>query len=159
MMAMSNRIGALEDALQIECTTRQALERQLGSREHDIVGEADVDLHVFKERMNDAQGLPGFSSRSNKASLFNVHPLLVPDLLQIKQGLEIPTTSVDEDEDAGETLNSEDEPISEMIDTFGMLAIQNGHNALLVGAYATEVCFSVKPILTVSDVPLRIISY
>lgn len=138
LVAMSNRICALENALQIECTARQTLEHQL-SKAEDTSQVSEERAANALESLTASSGGP--SSLLDKASPITMHALLAPDLLDIKKGMELLAAPSSEGKSADEAPDSDDESISEMIDTFGMLAIQNGHNAHLVGASATEVCF------------------
>lgn len=114
LTAMSERIRALEDALQIEFST------------HKVQGS-------HSELIDDAvSGDGNAAARILERSIGTVHPLLVPELLAVKNDIES-FVPVDKqgvgDEDAAE----------DMMTAFGTLSIKDGKNMRFLGATATDV--------------------
>ena len=89
---MSNRIRDLEDALQLEYSTRRTLERMLyarapspSQRDKEPMISPEIDLSV--NELSTAQGIEHSSTPENLAS-DATHPLLAADLLNIKKGID-----------------------------------------------------------------------
>lgn len=118
-MIMNDRIRTLVDALHIQCTERQTLEHRIGQMDYIFQGPEKRAANAQDGTATTPGGLP---SALDRAPLTTVHRLLTPDLLVVPSS---------ESNDGDEATDADNESISEMIDTFGMLAIQNERNAHL----------------------------
>ena len=156
---MSERIRALEDALQIEYATRQALERMLVSQRNSLDGKHDTaDSSKMQDvfQSNDAANTGPRETLSNLNSVNNdrIHPLLTPNLLNIKKVVEL-HASAQSNTEVGNTDDIPDgESTTDMISAFGMLSIRDGHTVRFMGASAAEVCLSMQTIPSGADIYL-----
>ena len=128
LTAMSERIRALEDALQIEFSARNQEARP--ALEH----LSDVDTSA------DDNSAARIASRSMGA----VHPLLIPRMLDIKKDIDafIPDSQSGRlrlGEGGGGEEDALEGAASDMMTAFGTLSISDGKNMRFLGASATEV--------------------
>lgn len=144
---MSNRIRDLEDALQLEFSTRRALEKMLctresasGSRERDPMSSILVSLEseISNNDLFAEQGIGNPSTPENIAS-DDTHPLLAADLLNIKKCVDQNSSSSKVPNKSGDAHPEEPDETSEMMSAFGMLSIRDGQYVRLLGASAAEV--------------------
>lgn len=130
ILAMSERIQALEDGLQAEF---------IG---HETHGDMEIGSETRAE---------GNSAAAR--SLKNVHPLLVPNLLAIKDIRTIvPNEEREEDVDregreGGRESVTADEAAEEMMAAFGTLSMRDGKDVRFLGPSAAEVCLSLSELL------------
>lgn len=132
LSTMSDRIHALEDALQMECTARQALERIVNSQ----LSRADEEGTSKETVVTDLKEMPLNEPQEEPLTVDAVHPLLVSNLLDVKKGIERYASPL------VETKNTESGNTDEMTCAFGMLSIRDGHYSRFMGAFAAEVRFS-----------------
>ena len=142
---MSDRIRTLEDSLQREYSVHQTLRHLLNSRIPSFNFEIDGTyleinrVNVRKEKSKEAE------APSDDSVLDSTHPLLTPELLEIKNGIEAYVAFLDEN-DGSDTATGHEDPTSEMIDAFGVLTIRDGHRVVFSGASAPEVRSSSSPV-------------
>lgn len=145
---MSNRIRDLEDALQLEFSTRRALEQMLCTRVTAASGhEKESTLNILASSesnlSNDdtfaAQGI-GSAATKEKLASEDTHPLLAADLLDIKKGIDqyASSSSKAPEEDAN-AEKEEPDATSELMGAFGMLSIRDGQYVRLLGASPAKV--------------------
>lgn len=144
---MSGRIRALEDALGIEFSARQA-----GAGAGGLGLEGISTPALAPESRSTASRLEENSAaRIASRSLGAVHPLLVPELLDIKKDIDafVPHDASASKDGGGMitgTGGKGDDGVEEggkdMITAFGTLSIRDGKNMRFLGASATEVRFS-----------------
>lgn len=144
---MSNRIRDLEDALQLEFSTRRALEQMLCTRVTAASGhEKESTLNILASSesnlSNDdtfaAQGI-GSAATKEKLASEDTHPLLAADLLDIKKGIDQYASSSKAPEENTDVQKEEPDATSELMGTFGMLSIRDGQYVRLLGASPAKV--------------------
>ena len=138
---MSERIRALDDALQIEYATHQALEGMLLTQGNSLNGKHDP-THCFSKSQNDLRSkdtanierreTPSNSSNDNNN---RTNPPLAPNRLNIKKIMELhasaPSNAVAENTDVIPGGGS----TTDMINAFGMLSVQDGPYRALHGCF------------------------
>lgn len=151
---MSGRIRALEDALGIEFSARQegAGGRGRGRGLEDVSTPAPALAPIPELRSAASRLEENSAARIASRSLGAVHPLLVPDLLDIKKDIDafVPYDASASLKDGGGMITGTggkgddgvDEGGKDMITAFGTLSIRDGKNMRFLGASATEVRFS-----------------
>lgn len=138
MVAMSERIRALEDALKRECLARRAPHPGGTTDTQEKAGiKTRCELEVEEEKA-EQERIGSYAQDYSDT----IHPLLTPTLLEIKYGVDALAIAADEIQNADESIRNEidsNSTASEMISAFGTLSISDGRSMRFLGTSATEV--------------------
>lgn len=134
---MSGRIRTLEEALQTECAEHRALQREFRSGGYEKRVHATGRLDETEDTIADSlsEGLYPRNGDASNRFFAPSHPLLSPELLDIKEDMDIHASTQEQGtETEGKDAEGSSTPTADVLNAFGTLSISDGRIMSFLGA-------------------------